>query len=173
MLVSVFGGSRPPDNDYLTAYRLGKLLGEKGYSVLTGGYIGTMEAVSRGVAEHGGHVIGVTCGEIEKWRSIEPNQWVKEEKRFPMLYERMYALISECDSAIVLPGGPGTLAETAVMWTHLLIGAIQPKPLILVGWQWKHLFDEFFHDFTEYIPKNQKSWLIFADSIEKAVNQLG
>lgn len=39
------------------------MLAERGHIVLNGGYIGTMEAVSRGAAEAGGHVIGVTCEE--------------------------------------------------------------------------------------------------------------
>ena len=70
MRISVFGGSSPKPGDlaYEQAYYLGKLIGEAGYTVLTGGYIGTMEAVSRGAAEAGGHVIGVTCDQIENWR---------------------------------------------------------------------------------------------------------
>ncbi|MDI6694379.1 MAG: hypothetical protein QME21_04975 [Anaerolineales bacterium] len=63
--VTVFGGSRPTPEDYEQALHLGRLLGGSGYIVLTGGYIGVMEAVSRGASEAGGHVIGVTCDEIE------------------------------------------------------------------------------------------------------------
>jgi predicted Rossmann-fold nucleotide-binding protein len=77
--VSVFGGSssKPGDIDYENACKLGKYLGDAGYIVLTGGYIGTMEAVSRGVVENGGHTIGVTCDEIERWRPVGPNSWVQ------------------------------------------------------------------------------------------------
>ena len=68
MRISVFGGSSPKPGEiaYEQALLLGKLIGEAGYIVLTGGYIGTMEAVSRGTAEAGGHVIGVTCDQIEE-----------------------------------------------------------------------------------------------------------
>lgn len=45
--VTVFGGASPTEPDYNAALRLGRLLGQAGCSVLTGGYIGTMEAVSR------------------------------------------------------------------------------------------------------------------------------
>ncbi len=67
MRVSVFGGSQPKEGDaaYTEAQELGRLLAERGHTVLTGGYIGTMEAVSRGANEAGGHVIGVTCEDIE------------------------------------------------------------------------------------------------------------
>jgi uncharacterized protein (TIGR00725 family) len=63
MKVSVFGGSQPREGDaaYAEAMELGRLLAERGHIVLTGGYIGTMEAVSRGARQAGGHVIGVTC----------------------------------------------------------------------------------------------------------------
>ncbi|MBC8506792.1 MAG: LOG family protein, partial [Chloroflexi bacterium] len=109
MRITVFGGSKPKPGEpaYDDAYYLGQLLGAQGYSVLTGGYIGTMEAVSRGAAEAGGHVIGVTCDEIESWRPVSPNRWVLEEMRFPTLKERMYALIEECDAAMTLPDGIG------------------------------------------------------------------
>jgi hypothetical protein len=62
MRISVFGGSQPKEGDaaYLEGIELGKLLAERGHIVLTGGYIGVMEAVSRGAREAGGHVIGVT-----------------------------------------------------------------------------------------------------------------
>jgi uncharacterized protein (TIGR00730 family) len=166
--VSVFGGSRPDKAGYAQALLLGKLLGQAGYAVLTGGYIGTMEAVSRGAAEAGGHVIGVTCDEIEAWRPVQPNPWVKEERRFPTLRQRISALIEGCDAAIALPGGPGTLAEIAEMWNLLLIEAIPPRPLILVGSGWQATFEQFYRSFDGYIPPEQRRWVIFAASVEQA-----
>ena len=108
--ITVFGGSQPKPGEpaYEDALRLGSLIGQAGYTVLTGGYIGTMEAVSRGAAEAGGHVIGVTCDEIEAWRPVKPNPWVTEEMRFPTLHQRLFALIDNCDAALALPGGVGT-----------------------------------------------------------------
>ncbi len=130
--VTVFGGSHPKPGDpaYEQALILGKLLGSAGYTVLTGGYMGTMEAVSRGAAESGGHVIGVTCDEIESWRPVEPNPWVMDQIRYPTLRKRLYALIEECDAAIALPGGIGTLAEIATMWSQMQVFATSPRPLI-------------------------------------------
>src|SRR5512145_1851238 len=107
MRVSVFGGSQPREGDtaYAEAMELGRLLAERGHTVLTGGYIGTMEAVSRGANEAGGHVIGVTCEDIEAWRPIRMNAWVQEEWCQSNLKERVFSLIENCDAAIVLPGG--------------------------------------------------------------------
>ncbi len=68
MRVAVFGGSAPQPGQpaYLEAQHLGEMLAKAGHEVVTGGYMGVMEAVSRGAAEAGGHVIGVTCKEIER-----------------------------------------------------------------------------------------------------------
>ena len=83
MRISVFGGSQPREGStaYAEAQQLGRLLAERGHVVLTGGYIGVMEAVSRGAREAGGHVIGVTSEDIEAWRPIKANAWVMEELR--------------------------------------------------------------------------------------------
>src|SRR5574339_491820 len=116
MRISVFGGSQPKEGDtaYAEAMELGRLLAQRGHTVLTGGYIGTMEAVSRGAHQAGGHVVGVTCEDIEKWRNVGANRWVKEERRKKTLFERLQGLIEGCDAALALPGGPGTLTEIAL-----------------------------------------------------------
>ncbi len=171
MKISVFGGSQPQPGSpaYQEAQELGRLLAEKRHIVLTGGYIGTMEAVSRGAAEAGGHVVGVTCTEIEKWRGIGANQWVREEWKSESLIERLEALITRCDSALALPGGPGTLAEISLMWNLMIIGALERRPLILVGGGWRLVFDTFFQQLGTYSPPNQRGLLRFAPDPAAAV----
>lgn len=171
MKISVFGGSQPrPDSPaYQQALELGRLLAEHGHVVLTGGYIGTMEAVSRGAAEAGGHVIGVTCAEIENWRAVGANQWVKEEWRRESLMERLDALITSADAALALPGGPGTLTEISLMWNLMIIGALERRPLVLVGDGWRLVFDSFFHHLGAYSPPNQRGLLRFAPDPAAAV----
>lgn len=174
MHVTIFGGSqpRPGEPAYLEAQKLGRMLAEAGHTVLTGGYLGTMEAVSRGAAEAGGNVIGVTCDEIQSWRPVAPNPWVLEERRYPTLRQRLMALIDDCDAALALPGGPGTLAEISMMWTHLLTGAIRPRPLILIGVGWKTTFDAFYNALGEYIPEAQRRWLEFVPDVDSAIRLL-
>jgi len=171
MNVSVFGGSQPRENDlpYRDAYRLGKLLAGAGHTVMTGGYIGTMEAVSRGASETGGHVIGVTCAEIEHWRSVRPNTWLKEERRQDTLLERLQTLVQECDAGIALPGGPGTLAEIALMWNLMIVESLPPRPLVLVGIGWQSVFDQFFTQLDIYIAAKQRELVQFARDVETAV----
>lgn len=174
MNVTVFGGSSPiPGSQaYQEAYNLGKILASAGYSVLTGGYIGTMEAVSRGAAEAGGHVIGVTCSQIESWRPVKANAWVQEEKRFDTLQDRLQELIQNCDAALALPGGPGTLTEIALTWNLMVIHAIPKKPLILIGTGWKEVMNTFFQTLGDTIPNDQWEFLQFANDIDSACSLL-
>ena len=174
MKISVFGGSQPQPGSsaYEEARQLGELLAQHGHTVMTGGYIGTMEAVSRGANEAGGHVIGVTCDEIEKWRPVKPNGWVKEEWREETLMERLQVLIQECDAGIALPGGPGTLVEIALMWNLMIVESMHRRPLVLVGDSWQTVFDQVLHSFEEYIPQVQKEFLQFAADVHSAVEIL-
>jgi hypothetical protein len=148
---------------------LGSLLAKHGHIVLTGGYMGTMEAVSRGAAEAGGHVIGVTCKEIENWRSAGANRWVIEEWKSETLIQRLQALIESCDAALALPGGPGTLTEISLMWNLMIIGSLRRRPLILIGDSWQTVFNQVFLTFSDYSPQNQRELLQFAPEIKSAV----
>ncbi len=147
-------------------------LAQAGHTVLTGGYIGTMEAVSRGAVEAGGHVIGVTCAEIEAWRAVKPNAWVQEERRFATMQERLNELVKACDAAIALPGGPGTLTEIALTWNLMIVHSLQPKPLILIGTGWRMVMAALTVSFDGYIPQNQRDLLQFAPDNKSAVEML-
>ena len=174
MNISVFGGSQPKQGDsaYTEAMELGGLLAQRGHTVLTGGYIGTMEAVSRGAYEAGGHVVGVTCEDIENWRKVAPNRWVKEERRKKSLMDRLQVLIEDCDAALALPGGAGTLTEITLMWNLMIVESRHRTPLILIGHGWQSTFDQFFKDFDGYISANQQELVQFAEDVKTAVNIL-
>ena len=172
--ITIFGGSKPVEGEasYQEAVQLGKLLASAGYIVQTGGYIGTMEAVSRGAAQVGGHVVGITCDEIEAFRPGKANQWVVEQLHFPTLRQRLHALMEQNDAALALPGGVGTLTEVSNMWNHLLVGAISPRPLILIGTGWKATFECFFQALGQYVPPDQRGWLSFAPDVQSAFSRL-
>jgi uncharacterized protein (TIGR00730 family) len=174
MRVSVFGGSQPKEDStaYAEALELGKLLAERGHTVLTGGYIGVMEAVSHGAREAGGHVIGVTCEEIEAWRPIKANAWVMEEIKKKTLVDRLHALIHESDAALALPGGPGTLTEISLMWNLMIVESLHRRPLILIGDGWQSVFDQFFRGLDAYVPAHQREILKFANDAQTAVKLL-
>jgi uncharacterized protein (TIGR00725 family) len=174
MNISVFGGSQTKEGStaYSQAMELGSLLAKRGHNVLTGGYMGTMEAVSRGAAEAGGHVIGITCQEIENWRNTGANRWVVEEWKKDTLIQRLFALIESCDLALALPGGPGTLTEIALMWNLMIIGSLHRRPLILIGGGWRAVFDQVYNTLGEYSPQNQRELLKFAPDIKSAMDMI-
>ena len=174
MNITVFGGSQPKEGSpaYAEAYELGKLLAGAGHVAITGGYIGTMEATSRGANEAGGHVIGVTCEDIEAWRKIKVNAWVKEERRFKNLQQRLDSLINDCDAAIALPGGPGTLTEISLMWNRMIINSLPAKPLILVGAGWQTVFGEMYSSLGDYTPPQQRQFISFAPTVSDAATLL-
>ncbi len=174
MNVTVFGGANPLPSEpaYAEAERLGRLLALAGHTVLTGGYIGTMEATSKGAAEAGGHVIGVTCAEIERWRKVKANAWVREEWRCETLDERLIRLMDGCEAAIALPGGVGTLVEVALLWNRMLIEATPARPLILVGNGWQQTIQTFLDTQQGYVQEKHRRMVQFAPSVEKAVELL-
>jgi uncharacterized protein (TIGR00730 family) len=172
--VTVFGGSQPKPGDpiYQDAVDLGVKLAERGYILLNGGYIGTMEGLSRGAAEAGGHVIGVTSEQIEAWRPVKANPWVKEEWHYNTLQERIFSLIENSDAYIALPGGVGTLAEIMLTWNLLLTHIIPSRPLILIGPGWQAMIESFISKLGEFIPDNQRGWISFAPNVNLAIQQL-
>jgi hypothetical protein len=174
MRVTVFGGSqpRPGDPAYQDALHLGQLIAQAGYTLLTGGYIGTMEALSRGASEAGGQVIGVTCDQIEAWRPVKANPWVKEDWHKSSFQERIFALIENCDACLALPGGIGTLAELVLTWNLLLTNILPPRPLILIGQGWQSVIHEFLLLQGEYIPEIQRQWVSFAPNVDAAFKRL-
>ncbi len=174
MQVTVFGSSspKPGQPDYEEAVRLGRLLAEAGHTVLTGGYMGTMEAVSRGAVEAGGHTIGVTCEEIERWRNRPANAWVKEEWCQATLSERLTTLLENGDALLALPGGPGTLTEISLAWERLWIKSLSQRPLILIGEGWRAVFERLFAAQSGYITEQARSYLTFVNSVDEAVAKL-
>ena len=140
-LVTVFGGARVDAGArlYADSHELGRLLGQAGFVVATGGYTGTMEAVLRGAREAGANTIGYTCATFE--RDFRPNPWVVEERKTPVLSARIQRLAEESDAFVVVHGGLGTLAELALVWNMLLAGELPVKPLVVVGPEWPKVID--------------------------------
>src|SRR5436305_11796152 len=125
--VTVFGSARLQEGQpaYEEARRLGRLLAERGDTIVSGGYGGLMEAVSRGAHEAGGTVLGVT---VAPWIGrITPNVYLSEERSAQTLFERLEALI-ESDALIALSGGAGTLGEVAIAWNLRPMDVIPSKP---------------------------------------------
>jgi uncharacterized protein (TIGR00730 family) len=139
--ITIFGGSRvePETDEYLAAVELGRALARRGLTVVTGGYHGTMEAVSRGAREMGGRVVGVTVDVIARNFGRTPNPYLDQEVRAAQLLERIDKMVELGAGYVVLPGGAGTLAEFGIVWNLALLGAMHGKPLVVVGQGWERV----------------------------------
>ncbi len=138
-VVGVLGSARITTDDprYDRAIDVGRRLAEAGFAVMTGGYGGLMEAVSRGAAESGGGVIGLP---VRRWPSLTPNRWITEVIWTESFVGRLPHLAG-CDALVALDGGIGTLAEISVAWADRQTDPELTPPLILVGAGWRAILD--------------------------------
>jgi len=167
--VTVFGSARVTEEsrEYHDALRLGRILANRGDTIISGGYGGVMEAVSRGAHEAGGIVVGVT---VAPWAGrLVPNRYLSEERSARTLFERLEALI-ENDVLIALPGGAGTLGEVALAWNLRQMELMPPKPTILVGERWGRMVDAFRSNLI--VGEEDLVALTLVDTIEEAVKVL-
>lgn len=171
-VVTVFGSSAPQSGtaDYESARMLGRLLAEAQFTVQTGGYSGIMAGASQGAYEAGGHVIGVTSTQIERFRPAPANQWVKEEIKCQTLRERLLYLVDHTDGFIVMPGGIGTLSEMALVWSFVQVGELSARPIITVGGLWQRTLAAFIDD--AYIKPDHKTLIKNVRTAQEAVKQL-
>ncbi len=171
-IITVFGSAAPQPGsaEYEQARRVGQLLAQAGFVVATGGYVGTMTAVSQGAAEAGGEVIGVTSTQIERFRPGGANRFVTTEIRYETLRERLMHLVTQNDGMIGLPGGIGTLSEVALAWSFLQVGEISLRPLVLLGEMWPPLIQSAMRG--GHIARAHYALLTFADSPETAVHAI-
>jgi hypothetical protein len=140
-LVAVYGSSslREDEADYATAVDLGRELARAGADVVTGGYGGAMEAVSRGAREGGAHVIGVTVELFERRGPV--NRWVEERVHTPDLFERLRHITTRADAFVVAHGSVGTLTELFLTWNLMMANARPAAPLVVLGDAWPALLD--------------------------------
>jgi uncharacterized protein (TIGR00730 family) len=125
--VTVFGSAipLPGEVEYENAYKLGKLLVMNGFDVITGGYFGIMEAVSKGVIENGGSATGITLNYVKR----KPNAFLSKIISCDNLFERISKLIELGDAYVILQGGTGTLLEFAAVWEYLNKDLVDRKPV--------------------------------------------
>jgi uncharacterized protein (TIGR00730 family) len=130
--VSVFGSARFTEQHpaYGVARELGARLARAGFTVMTGGGPGIMEAANRGAKEVGGRSIG--CN-IELTREQRPNPYLDRWITFRHFFVRKVMLVKYSYAFIALPGGFGTLDEVFETATLIQTGKIQQFPLILMG----------------------------------------
>mgnify|MGYP001608774502 CR=1 FL=1 len=171
--VTIFGSARMSARDkyYKEAKKLGALLGKAGYTVITGGGPGIMEAANRGAYEAGGESVGL---DIELPAEQRRNRYVGKALGFHYFFTRKVMLSASAQAYVFFPGGFGTLDEMSEMVTLIQTGKI-PKdvPAILVGRDfWQPLVDwiaQTMHREHGYINQDDIALLQVVDTAEEAM----
>jgi uncharacterized protein (TIGR00730 family) len=171
--VTVFGSARFKEDHpyYQMARKVSGEIAKMGFTIMTGGGPGIMEAANRGAMEAGG--ISVGCN-IQLMHEQKPNKYLHRWVTFDYFFVRKVLLTKYSFAFVVMPGGYGTMDEFFESITLIQTGKILRFPVVLMG-------TEFHKDLLEYIQNMQKNGTIdeadlqlflFTDSIEDAVKHI-
>ena len=172
--VTVFGSARFAEDHpyYGQARQLGSLLARDGFTVMTGGGPGIMEAANRGAKDVGGRSVG--CN-IELPHEQAPNKYMDKMVTFQHFYVRKVMLMKYSYAFVCMPGGFGTMDELFEAATLIQTGKVQNFPLILVGSKFWGPFVEAMRDTMlaeATIEPKDLSMLWVTDSVEEAAARI-
>lgn len=144
--VTMFGSARslPSDPFYKKAEEIAATLSQEGYSIVSGGGGGIMEAANKGAKEAGGHAIGFN---IVLPHEQKLNPYTTDHLAFHYFFTRKVMMTFYAHGFIYFPGGFGTLDELFEVITLIQTKKMPPVPIILVG-------NEYWSDLDVFIKKH-------------------
>jgi len=171
--ITVFGSARfTEDHDYYKKAReLGGMLSQLGFTIMTGGGPGIMEAANRGAFESGGRSVG--CN-IKLPQEQKPNKYMQKWITIKYFFVRKTLLTKYSYGFIVFPGGVGTMDEFFETLTLIQTGTISNFPVVMIG-------KEYYKDILEMLQKmlNAKTisaedlnYVLFTDDMNEAVEHI-
>lgn len=169
LCVTVFGSARFPEGHqyYELARKTGQLLAEEGFTVMTGGGPGIMEAANRGAYEAGGRSLG--CN-IKLPEEQKPNPYLNKWITFRHFFIRKVMLVKYSCAFIVLPGGFGTLDEVFETATLIQTKTIKQFPIVMLGDEYWAELDDFIQkalvEYETISPEDQDLFFYTADPVE-------
>ena len=166
MKAVVFGSSAPVEGDkeYEEAYAIGKALGEIGFIVVNGGYMGIMEATAKGAKDANAKTIGITTDDLNY---VEPNPFLDEEIRTKNLAERITKGIEMGDVFIILKGSTGTMQEFMEVWNLMKLKLIPKRPIICYGNYYKDVVEKLTNIRKHNSVQTEDNLVSFAEDIEE------
>lgn len=171
--VTVFGSARYESDHpfYLKTVELGKQISSLGFTVLTGGGPGIMEAANKGAKEAGGRSVG--CN-IKLPHEQKPNPYLDRWVNMKYFFVRKVLLTKYSYAFVVMPGGFGTLDEFFEALTLIQTKKLKTFPMVIIGKQYhenllKHI-DLMLEQGT--ISKDDLKLFFITDSIEEAVKYI-
>lgn len=174
--ISVFGSARTKKDDpfYQKAVNVSKLLGEKGYGVITGGGPGIMEAGNKGAQLGGGQSIGLNI-DLPFEQSHNPYIDKESNLNFDYFFVRKVVFVKYSQGFVVLPGGFGTMDELFEALTLTQTKKIKKKPIVFIGKEyWSGLIDWIKNSMLAdgYISEEDLNLFMVCDDEEEAVKYI-
>jgi uncharacterized protein (TIGR00730 family) len=156
--VTVFGSARITSDSsyYQLARKMGAALAQLGFTVMTGGGHGIMEAANRGAKDVGGRSVG--CN-IELPHEQKANAWLDRFVTLRYFFVRKTLLVKYSYAFVIMPGGAGTLDEMFEALTLIQTGKINHFPVLIMG-------TDYWRDLLPFIQKMAHSGMIAASDLE-------
>ena len=156
--VTVFGSARTKSDSpyYQLARKTGAAIAQLGFTVMTGGGPGIMEAANRGAKEVAGRSVG--CN-VELPMEQQPNRYLDRFVTLHYFFVRKMLLVKYSYAFVILPGGAGTLDELFEAITLIQTRKIKSFPVVIMG-------TEYWHDVLPFINKMAKAGMIAASDLD-------
>jgi len=169
--VTIYGSARasPDDEQYAKTEEIARRLGEMGFSIITGGGLGLMEAANKGALEAGVKSIGLN---IELPEEQLANVYASLSITFNHFFVRKVMLVKYATAFIIMPGGLGTLDELTEVLTLMQTHKIKPFPVILFNSDYWKGFLEWLRTFTlakSFISEEDLNLLIVCDDTDEVI----
>lgn len=128
--VTIYGSARITENDeeYIQTEEIARRLGELGFSIITGGGPGVMEAANRGALKAGVTSVGLN---IELPEEQDCNAYTTKSITFSHFFIRKVMLVKYATAFVIIPGGLGTIDEVTEVLTLIQTHKIKPFPVVL------------------------------------------
>ncbi len=169
--VTIYGSARlsPEEELYTQTVDIAYRLGGKGFSIITGGGPGVMEAANKGAREAGAASIGLN---IELPEEQEPNIYATKSITFNHFFARKVMLVKYATAFIIIPGGLGTLDELTEVLTLMQTHKMKPFPVILFNSNYWQGFLDWLHGSVlsrGFISEKELDMLTICDEVELVV----
>ena len=173
-IVTVFGSARTKEDSvtYKSVADLTNFISTNGYSILTGGGPGLMEAANKGAFETGGSSIGIN---VVLPHEQESNPYLNSSLMCEFLFTRKVFLIKDSVAFIFVEGGFGTLDELFEVLTLISVNSLEEVPIILYGkefWTGMMKWLEGFLLDRKYIDKELFDNIFIFDKKEEVLDKL-
>ena len=171
--VSVFGSARFKEDHeyYICAREFGKRIAEIGFTTMTGGGPGIMEAANRGAFENGGMSVG--CNIKLPFEQVQ-NSYMHKWMTFDHFFVRKTLMIKYSYAFIIMPGGFGTMDELFETLTLVQTKTINGFPVVLFGKKFYEPLRHVLHLMTEEktISEQDMSLLLLTDDVQEAMDHI-